>query len=242
MNNSQPTNGFTGRGMDQWGSGQEAVATATMSINKGGMRGIGLLAAAIAEYELKQKAVDLANDYYNVNAKDYAFFTSVHQPAIAASANEAFGINNPNYNWDFYASVPAAIAKVNKIDKQWFQARKRIPKYNIGQQARLDYDMGVIRLHAIAAGWNAGIRYELTWVEDHNNRAFARRASIVQTGIGVGNIIRSGLANSIASLSTSYDVMGDTIASIGNGYAAYSGYNDSRQQVKQAINRNKQNG
>lgn len=242
MNSNQPTNGFTGRGMDQWGSGQEAVATATMSINKGGMRGIGLLAAAIAEYELKQKAIDLANDYYNTNAKDYAFFTGVHQPAIAASANEAFGINNPNYNWDFYASVPAAIAKVNKIDKQWFQARKRIPKYNIGQQARLDYDMGVIRLHAIAAGWNAGIRYELTWVEDHNNRAFARRASIVQTGIGVGNIIRSGLANSIASLSTSYDVMGDTIASIGNGYAAYSGYNDARQQVKQAINRNKQNG
>lgn len=235
-------NGYTGRNQNQFMAGQGAIATLNTSIDKGGMRGIGLLAAAIAEFELKQKTIDLATDYYNTNARDYAFFTSVHQPAIGASANEAFGINNPNYNWDFYASVPAAIAKVNKIDKQWFQARKRIPKYNIGQQARLDYDMGVIRLHAIAAGWNAGIRYELTWVEDHNNRAFARRASIVQTGIGVGNIIRSGLASSIASLSTSYDTMGDTIASIGNGYAAYSGYNDARQQVKQATNRTKQNG
>lgn len=235
-------NGYTGRSQNQFMAGQQAIATLNVGIDKGGMRGIGLLAAAIAEFELKQKTIDLANDYYNTNAKDYSFFTGVHQPAIGASASEAFGINNPTYNWDFYASVPAAIAKVNKIDKQWFQARKRIPKYNIGQQARLDYDMGIIRMHAIAAGWNAGIRYELTWVEDHNNRAFARRASIVQTGIGVGNIIRSGLANSISSLSTSYDAMGDTIASIGNGYAAYSGYNDARQQVKQATNRSKQNG
>lgn len=235
-------NGYTGVGQNQFMAGQEAVATLSTGINKGGMRGIGLLAAAIAEYELKQKAIDLANDYYNINSQDYAFFTSVHQPAIGASASEAWSINNPNYNWDFYASVPAAIAKVNKIDKQWFEARRRIPKYNIGQQARLDYDMGVLRMHAITSGWNAGIRYELTWVQAHNDRAFNRRASIVQTGIGVGNIIRSGLANSISSLSSSYDVMGDTIASIGNGYAAYSGYNDARQQVKQATNRNQNNG
>lgn len=236
------TNGYTGQGQNQFMAGQDAIATLNTSIDKGGMRGLGLLAAAIAEFALKQKTIDLANDYYNTNKQDYDFFTSVHQPAIASSASEAFGVHNPNYNWDFYASVPAAIAKVNKIDKQWFQARRRIPKYNIGQQARLDYDMGVVRAHAIAAGWNAGIRYELTWVQAHNNRAFNRKASIVQTGIGLGNTIRSGLANSIASLSTSYDVMGDTIASIGNGYAAYSGSNDARQQVKQITNRNQTNG
>lgn len=234
--------GYSGVGQNQFLAGQDAVATLSASINKGGMRGIGLAVAAVAEFALKKKAIDLAEDYYNTNRRDYDFFQGVHQPAIAATASEAFSGLNPNYNWDFYASVPAAIAKVNKIDKQWYEARRRMPKYNVGQHARLDYDMGVLRTHAIASGWNAGIRYELTWVEEHNNRAFNRRAAIVQTGIGLGNNIRDGLANSISALSTSYDVMGDTVASIGNGYAAFAGFNDSRRQVRQATNRSKSNG
>lgn len=238
MNTAQHSgkNGITGAGQTQPMADPTALDT---SINKGGMRGIGLLAAAIAEFALKKKAIDLAKDYYNVNRQDYQFFQSVHQPAIGSSANEVFSALNPTYKYDFYASVPAAIAKVNNIDRQWYEARRRIPKYNIGQQRRLDYDMSVARAHAVTAGWNAGIRYELSWVDDHNERAFNRKAAVVNVGLGVGNIVRDGLSSSVTALSTSYDVMGDTVASIGNGYAAYSGFNDARSQVRKAVNGDK---
>lgn len=227
-------NGISGTGQTQPLGGEDANSLDT-SISKGGMRGIGLLAAAIAEYELKKKAVDLAKDYYNVNRQDYIFFQNVHQPAIGSSANEVFSSLNPTYNYDFYASVAAAIAKVNNTDKQWYEARRRVPKYNLGQQRRLDYDMAIARAHAVTAGWNAGIRYELSWVDDHNNRAFNRKAAVVNVGIGVGNIVREGLANSVTTLATSYDALGDTVASVGNGYAAFSGYNDGRGQVRKAV-------
>lgn len=229
-------NGITGVSQTQPMASPTALDT---SINKGGMRGLGLLAAAIAEFELKRQAINLAKDYYNVNKQDYQFFQNTHQPAIGSSANEVFSALNPTYKYDFYASVPAAIAKVNNVDKQWYEARRRIPKYNIGQQRRLDYDMSVARAHAVTAGWNAGIRYELSWVDDHNERAFNRKAAVVNVGIGVGNIVREGLANSVSALATSYDVLGDTVASIGNGYAAYSGYNDSREQVRKVVNGDK---
>lgn len=227
--------GYSGAGQTQPLAGHDSTAL-DQSVSKGGMRGAGIVAAAIAEYGLKKKATDLAKDYYTVNAKDYAFFNSIHQPAIAASASEVFGAQNPDYRYDFYAAVAAGIAKVNNIDKQWYEARRRIPKYSIGQQRRLDYDMAIARAHAVTAGWNAGIRYELSWVDDHNSRAFNRKAAVVNIGIGVGNIVREGLANSVTSLASSYDNLGDTVASIGNGYAAYSGYNDARGQVKQIVN------
>jgi hypothetical protein len=227
--------GLSGVGQTQPLSGDN-MDSLNVSINKGGMRGLGLLAAAIAEYELKKKATDLAKDYYNVNRQDYQFFQITHQPAISSSANEVFSGLNPTYAYDFYASVPGAIAKVNHTAEQWYVARRRIPKYNVGQQLRLDYDMGIARAHAITAGWNAGIRYELSWVDDHNTRAFNRKAAVVNVGIGVGNIVREGLSKSITTLSTSYDAMGDTVASIGNGYAAFSGFNDGRKEVKRVVN------
>lgn len=230
--------GITGTGQTQPLAGDDATSL-DVSISKGGMRGLGLLAAAIAEYELKKKVVDLAKDYYNVNRQDYQFFQDIHQPAIASSANETFSALNPTYKYDFYASVPAAIAKVNQTANQWYAARRRIPKYNIGQQRRLDYDMAAARAHAITAGWNAGIRYELSWVDDHNNRAFNRKAAVANVGLGIGNIVREGLAQSITTLSTSYDALGDTVASIGNGYAAFSGYNDGRAGVKRVVNGDK---
>lgn len=235
-NNHTGQNGYSGTTQNQFMADGPSVASLTQSINKGGMRGLALLAVSIAEVALKKKATDLAKDYYNVNQQDYQFFQTVHQPAIGSTASEAFGSLNPNYPYDYYASVPAAIAKVNNVDKQWYEARRRIPKYNVGQQRRLDYDMGVARAHAVTAGWNAGIRYELNWADDHNNRAFNRKAAVVNVGIGMGNIVRDGLAASVSSLASSYDSLGDTVASFGNGYAAYNGYNDGRSQVRKATN------
>ena len=49
----RPTNnGYTGVGQTQMIAGEDAVSTLASSIDKGGMRGLGLLAMAIPEFEL----------------------------------------------------------------------------------------------------------------------------------------------------------------------------------------------
>ena len=214
------------------------VDTVLMSANndKGGMRGIGLLAMVVAEIALKMKAIKLAEDYYKTNKQDFDFFVNNHEGPMRDSAIEAFGPLNPYYNYDLYASVPAGIAKAGIIDRQWFEARRRIPKYNTGQNARLDYDMAVARVAAVAAGWNLAVRYEFNWADEHNNRAMDRKVAVANMGIGVGNIVQQGLSTAVSNLSTAYDKIGDTVASIGNGYSSMRGYNAGRSDAKTRFN------
>lgn len=233
---SQATSGmnaYTGVGQTQMGASGAELAATTQGSDKGGMRGLGLLAVVLAEIALKKKAIDLSEDYYETNKKDYDFFKGNHQGPMQSTAQEAFGPLNPRYNYDLYASVPAGIAKAGIIDKQWFEARRRIPKYHTGQMARLDYDMAVARVAAVAAGWNLAVRYELNYADEHNNRAFDRKMAVANMGIGVGNIVQQGLSASVSTLATAYDRVGDTIASIGNGYAMQRGYQQGRSDTRE---------
>jgi hypothetical protein len=216
VNQNQPG----GNGSDLW--------SATQSINKGGMRGLGLVAAIIAEIALKEKAIDIARDYYNKNKQEYDFYFAVHAGPASASVTEAFGPGNPVTTPDKYASAASGIAKSSILDKQWYEARRRIPKYNIGQAARLDYDMAIARTAGVVAGWNLSDKYELNWADERNERAFKRKVEITNVGLGIANAVRDGMARATANLSSAYDHMGDTLASIGNGYAAKAGYDDGR--------------
>lgn len=230
--NVVPANGYTGVGQTQFMVDGASVAVGTQSTNKGGMRGAGLLAVVLAEIALKKKAADLAEDYYKTNKRDYDFFLNVHQPAIAATVAEAMSpTQNPAYSYDFYASSPAGIAKTAVLDKQWFEARRRAPRYATGLQRRIDYDYAVLRAHGVVAGWNVGRRYEIAWADAHNNRRFDKIGQVSNLGIGVGNVVRQGLTSSVRGLSGAYDGLGDTIAAIGNGYAANSGYKAGRQDA-----------
>lgn len=227
-------NGFTATSQNQFMAGQDAIATATAGINKGGMRGAALAAVAIAEYELKEKSIDLASDYYDINKRDYIFFRDTHQPAIKKTAEEAFSEeDNPTYEYDSYSSVPSGMAKASKVEKQWFEARRRIPKYNTGQARRLDYDMAVARTQAIISGWNLAMRYEYAWTDSHNNRAYKRKIAVANLGIGVGNIVNQGFGAAVSQLSAAYDGIGDTIASLGNGYASNEGYKAGRKAARE---------
>lgn len=222
-------NGFTGVGQNQMLAGEDAVATLSQSIDKGGMRGLGLLAFAIAEFELKQKAIDLGQDYYNTNQQDYTFFANRHEPQMAQSASEVLSQTlNPTYSYDYYAFLPGGIASSSINEDQWFEARRRMPKYSVGASRRLDYDMAVVRTHAVLSGWNLGTRYGLTWTDQHNLRAYNRILGMANIGIGVGSIAREGLAAAVGEVSNAYDHLGDTVASIGNGLAAQGGYNAGR--------------
>lgn len=226
-------NGFTGTNQVQMLAGEDSVATLSSSIDKGGMRGAGLVAFAIAEYELKQKAINLGQSYYNTNLQDYNFFANRHEPQMAQSASEVLSqVTNPFYTTDFYASLPGGIAATSINEKQWFEARRRMPKYNVGASRRLDYDMAVARTHAILSGWNLGTRYELTWADQHNLRAYNRILSVANIGIGVGAIAREGLAAAVGEVSNAYDNLGDTVASIGNGWAEQGGFNAGRRDAR----------
>lgn len=242
MNNSKTTtqstgshksgkNGATGDGQTQYGTEQDISG---LTVAKGGMRGAGLVAAMIAEIALKQKAVDLAEDYYNVNKKDYDFFIAQHQAPIAQTASEAFSPTlNPKYTVDFLAMIPGGVAKTSILDKQWFESRRRAHRYAVGAQRRIDYQFAVTRTFAVVAGWNLGKRYEINWVDDRNNRRDNRRVAIANVGIGVGNIARQGLASSMSGLASAYDTVGDTIATIGNGLSANMGYRAGRNATRE---------
>ena len=229
-----PQNGYTGKGMTQQFAGSDAQATLLNSTDKGGMRGIALIAVTIAEIALKNKATGLARDYYNINKKDYEFFISTHQGPIASTVTEAMSdATNPKYVADFYASAPAGMAKSSILDQQWFETRRRTGRYSYGLQRRIDMDFALARLHAVVGGWNIAYRYELTYADEHNNRRFDRKVEVANIGIGIGNVVREGLASSVQNVASAYDNIGDTIASIGNGMAANSGYSAARQATNE---------
>lgn len=227
--NQAAKTGYTSRGMDTPGASDQAIAIASTTSDKGGMRGLGLLAAVLAELKLKKEAIDLARDYYKTNKQDFDFFVSNHQPGITASVSEAMSPTlNPKYKHDYYASAPAGMAKSSILDKQWFEARRRTHRYAIGLQRRVDYEFAIQRMHGIVGGWNVATRYEMTYADEHNNRRIDKILEVGNIGIGVGNIVRQNLSSSVGQLASSYDNLGDTIASIGNGYAAKRGYAQGR--------------
>ncbi len=230
--NTIPQNGYVGRGQSQPGAGDSAIQAASQSVNKGGMRGAGLIAVTIGEVMLKKKATDLAKDYYRVNKKDYDNFRRIHEDPMRASVREAMSrATNPTYRHDFYASAPAGMAKTAVLDKQWFETRRRAPRYAVGLQQKIDADFAIQRMHGIIAGWNIGRRYEITYADEHNNRRFDKMLEVGNVGIGVGNVVRRGLASSVQNLASAYDNVGDTIATIGNGLSANSGYQSGRRDA-----------
>lgn len=225
---STDKNGITGDGQTQYGA-----QDSNFEISKGGMRGVGLIAVMLGEMALKAKAADLAEDYYKLNKKDYDFFISTHQEPIAQTAAEAFDeAVNPTYIFDpYFAGVIAAGASA-QVDKQWFQIRRRAHRYATGAQRRIDYEFAVLRAHAVVGAWNLGRRYERNWVDDRNNRQYDRRLAIANIGIGVGAIVSQGLSNSVQRLASTYDYIGDNLASIGNGLSANMGYKAGRADTR----------
>ena len=218
--------------------GPQPADVALSSLTSGGMRGIGLVAFLIAQIVLKQKTLKIAKDYYKTAKRDLDFFVSTHQPGTIASVTEAMSeVSNPKYKSDLYASAPAGIAKSKVVELAWFAARRRTARYNVGVMERLDYDMAILRTSAAISGWNMARRYEMAWADAHNERRFNRKLAMANVGIGVGNIVREGLATSVGKLTSASNELTNTVASIGNGYFAKQGYEDARKDTKARFDR-----
>jgi hypothetical protein len=215
------------------GSPPDATSIATSSLTSGGMRGLGIVAFIIAQITLKNKTLKIAKNYYKTAKRDVDFFIATHEPGATESVSEAMSdISNPKYAPDLYASAPAGISKSKAVELQWFAARRRMHRYNLGAMRRLDYDMARVRTAAAVSGWNMGRRYELAWSDAHNERRFKKRLAMANLGIGMGNIIREGLATAVENLSNASNEVSNTVASIGNGYFAKQGYEDARNDIR----------
>ena len=234
-------NSVSSTGQNQPGGSADGgdIFSATQPSQKGGMRGIGLVSAILADIAVKEKVLGIAKDYYKTNKKDYDFYSTNHKGPLQDSVTEAFGPNNPDYDTDLYAGSPGAMAKAAIIDRQWFEARRRLPKYNIGQRRRLDYEMALAKTNANVAGWVLGYTYELNWADERNVRAFRRKTDITNIGMGFGAVVRQGMARAVDRLSSAYDNLGDTIASVANGYAGRAGYNAGREYGTQQYGMNR---
>lgn len=214
-------------------SGPDTLQLANEGMTAGGMRGIGLIALILAQIYLKLETVKLAKGYYEANKRDFEFFKSTHQPGAQASVAEAMSDTlNPKYVPDEYASSPAGLSKSKIIDMNWFGARRRTHRYATGAQERLDYDMAVLRAGSVCSGWNAGRRYEMAWADAHNERRFARKISMANLGIAVGNVVRQGLATAVVNVAEAQSGLSSTIGAIGNGYFKKEGYQDAQRQVR----------
>jgi hypothetical protein len=213
-------------------AGPDTATIANLGMTAGGMRGLGLIAFLLAQITLKLETVKLAKDYYNTNKKDFDFFKAIHQPGATASVAEAMSpVTNPTYVVDTYASSPAGMAKSKVVDKSWFATRRRAHRYAVGAQSKIDYEFALLRTAAIASGWNVGRRYEQAWADAHNERAFNRKLTMANIGVGVGSIVRQGLATAVGKLSDAQNEVSSNIASIGNGYFEKAGYMDARRDT-----------
>lgn len=224
---------YTGGNQTQWGSGSQDVADMSGGKSAGGMRGIGLIAFVLGQIFLNNKALDLAKDYYNTNAQDFAFFQHTHQQPMAESAAEAFNpADNPSYTQDLYAATPAAAARVAETDRQWLIARKSLSRYATGAGQRVDYEYAKNRGALFAASWYMGFRSELTYAQDHNERQFNRQVMVVNIGIGAGNEVARGLASAASGLNSAYTQLGNQFGSIASGLSGSIGKQQGQADVK----------
>lgn len=218
-------------------NGPDATAMANMPSTGGGMRGVGIVALILAQVYLKLETVKMAKGYYKLNKKDFDKFKETHQPGAIASVAEAMNPTaNPKYVTDTYASSPAGISKSKVIDLNWFGTRRRVHRYAVGAQRRIDYDFAIARTGAVVTGWNMGRRYEQAWADAHNERQFNRKLSMANLGIAVGNIVKTGLATAVGEVSDAQSGLSSTIASIGNGYARKTGYEQGRRDTHSRYN------
>lgn len=219
-------------------NGPDATTMANMPSTGGGMRGVGIVALILAQVYLKLETVKLAKNYYKTNRKDFDKFKATYQPGTIASVSEAMSdVTNPKYVVDNYASSPAGISKSKLIDIAWFSTRRRISRYNVGAQERLDYDMSLLRASAVATGWNMGRRYEQSWTDAHNERRFNKKISMANLGLAAGNIIAAGLATAVGKVSDAQSGLASSIGSIGNGYARKIGYEQGRSDTRKSFNK-----
>src|SRR5665647_974657 len=126
----------------------QSMASLSRSLDAGGTRSLGMVPAAIAQGFVLLANLNTAQNYYNINRKDFDFFALTYEGSMAGSLTEAMqrplyesGIFSPQYGTlDYLASTGrGASIGARKLDKQWYATRRRVAKYHTGLGRWVDY-------------------------------------------------------------------------------------------------------
>ena len=234
-----------------YGSDSVAVSNLISGFNWGGMRGKAAATCIAAQLGVEYQNYLTAKSYYQTNHQDFLFWNGLYQPLLAPILNEAItrpwyttGVYTPQYGaLDYLASTGRGQSKASvKLDREWFNTRRRASKYHIGYGRRIDYKFAMARFNSELEGWNLGFRYEDHRKQMYDEQRHAHRTEILNIGIGVGQIARRGLATAVETLNESRSRLGSEFGSIGNGLATTAMYQNGQQdRFKNSLSMNSEN-
>jgi hypothetical protein len=238
---SQSTVTYSGGGQTTSPVSSATLSPSLATLAMGGTRVFAIYAAYQQLQSLKQN-LTIAKNYYNTNKQDFDFWNTTYNPKMLVALNE--GMTRPYYTnsnftpqygaLDYTASVGRGQSRASlKTDKEWFQTRRRIGKYNVGQGHRIDLKYALARLNSEFEGWNLGFRYEDNRKMVYDEQRHAHQAEILNLGIGSGNAARAGLSTAVQGLSEAKAQRAGTLGSLSNGLSTFAGYAQQTQDIRQ---------
>ncbi len=221
--------------------GAGSLDPSVMALGMGGTR-LFAIYAAYQQLQALKSNLTIATNYYNINKQDFDFWNTTYNPKMVAALSEAMGRQfysagtyMPQYGaLDYISSTGRGMSRASmKYDKEWFNARRRVGKYNVGQGHRVDLKYALGRFNAELEGWNLGFRYEDHRKIVYDEQRHAHQAEILNLGIGAGNAARAGLATAVRGLSDAKVQKANILGSFSNGLSTFAGYLNTTQGVEQ---------
>jgi hypothetical protein len=134
---------------------------------------------------------------------------------------------------DYIASTGRGQSKASfHLDREWLNSRRKIGRYNVGQGRRIDYKYSIAKLNSELEGWNLGFRFEDNRKMMYDEQRHAHQVEILNIGIGIGNIARSGLASSVQALSEARSQKAGQFGVLSNGFAQFAGQEQFTHDVR----------
>ena len=226
---------YVGGGQTVTPVGDSTLSTSLSTIAMGGTRVFAIYAAYQQIQSLKQN-LTIAKNYYNENHKDFVFWNTTYNPKMLSALTEGMtrgfytnGNFTPQYGaLDYLASVGRGQSRASlKYDREWFAARRRVGRYNVGQGHRVDLKYSMARFNAELEGFNIGFRFEDNRKMMYDEQRHAHQAEILNLGIGAGNAVRAGLATAVQGLSEAKTQRAGMYGALSNGLATFAGFQDA---------------
>ena len=220
--------------------GAGSIDPSVMALGMGGTR-LFAIYAAYQQLQALKSNLTIANNYYNVNKQDFDFWNTTYNPRMVSALTEAMsrpfyttGTFTPQYGaLDYIASTGRGMSRASlKYDKAWYNDRRRVGKYNVGQGHRVDLKYALARFNAELEGWNIGFRFEDNRKMMYDEQRHAHQAEILNLGIGAGNAARAGLATAVRGVSEAKAQRAGLAGSLSNGLSTFAGYLNQTQGIE----------
>lgn len=199
-------------------------------------------AGAIASAYTSYKIIDLAEDYYQLYAAQRYFYYNTFQQGVELPLTEyiaSYNLPLPDFtariarvvngSYDF-GTYPLAFADA------WYG--RRASMYGMDKSTYVEPFIDE-SLELIKVDWvNYSFRRERMWSDEQQDRWWSRRLAVHNIGIKQGNSVAPFLGASLEGYQDHIRDAGNMLASYGNGFARYVGYQrglaDVRDNFEQA--------